>query len=154
MTFVHLVFVKRLTTYLLLLMFAFLSFACCPNDGNPDLKLSAQIYPSSANINQSFQLSFTVVNNSTDDCPAMVSTPCQVNLKMIKRGETEPQVNNYENLDGLADSQTKLFNFTVTVGPTPFGPGNYDLTFTIDPFNTSNDAIRDNNVLTSVIIVN
>lgn len=147
--------VKFLSMFLITLFsFSFYSYdSNCSNGAKPDLKLTSQNFPSSVPVNQSFQLTFTVVNNSTDECTAETTTDCQVNLKLVKRGTGQVQVNNFENLDGLADKQTKLFTFTVVIGPDP-GPGTYDLTFTIDPDNRSNDAVRENNVFTSVIIVN
>lgn len=125
----------------------------CSNGGKPDLKLVSQNFPSAATVNQTFQLTFTVANNSTDECTAETTTDCQVNLKLVKRETGQVQVNNFENLDGLSDKQTKIFTFNVVIGPDP-GPGTYDLTFTIDPDNRSNDAVRENNVFTSVVIVN
>jgi hypothetical protein len=139
---------------LILIIFSF--YSCdsnCSNGGKPDLKLTSQNFPSSAQVDQSFQLTFTVANNSTDECTAETTTDCQVNLKLVKRETQQVQVNNFENLDRLADKQSKLFTFNVVIGPNP-GPGTYDLTFTIDPDNRSNDAVRENNVFTSVIIVN
>jgi hypothetical protein len=143
---------KSFFLVLLALCSGMLFGSCCTEDGNPDLKLSSQSFPSSARVNQTFQLTFVVANNSTDDCPAAKTTPCQVNLKMVKRGTAQLQVNNFENLDGLNDGETKTFTFSVIIGPDP-GPGTYDLTFTIDPSNVSNDAIKDNNVFTSVVII-
>lgn len=137
----------------LVLLFAFILPSCCTNDGRPDLKLTSQNFPSSANVNQTFTLTFTVTNNSTDDCPAARTTDCQVNLKMVKRDTQQIQVNNFENLDELNDGQSKTFTFSVVIGPNP-GPGTYDLTFTIDPSNVSNDAVKENNVFTSVVIIN
>jgi len=125
----------------------------CSNGAKPDLKLTSQNFPSAATVNQTFQLTFTVANNSTDECTAETTTDCQVNLKLVKRETGQVQVNNFENLDELADKQTKIFTFNVVIGPDP-GPGTYDLTFTIDPDNRSNDAVRENNVFTSVVIVN
>ncbi len=139
-----------------LIIASFSFYSCdsnCSNGGKPDLKLTSQNFPSSAQVNQSFQLTFTVANNSTDECTADNTTDCQVNLKLVKRETQQVQVNNFENLDALADKQSKLFTFNVVIGPNP-GPGTYDLTFTIDPDNRSNDAVRENNVFTSVIIVN
>ena len=148
-----------LNKVLLLLIILFSSttfYSCdsnCSNGGKPDLKLVSQNFPSSAQVNQSFQLTFTVANNSTDECRAETTTDCQVNLKLVKRETGQVQVNNFENLDELADKQSKIFTFNVVIGPNP-GPGTYDLTFTIDPDNRSNDAVRENNVFTSVVIVN
>lgn len=139
-----------------LILASFSFYSCdsnCSNGGKPDLKLTSQNFPSSAQVNQSFQLTFTVANNSTDECTADNTTDCQVNLKLVKRETQQVQVNNFDNLDALADKQSKLFTFNVVIGPNP-GPGTYDLTFTIDPDNRSNDAVRENNVFTSVVIVN
>lgn len=147
--------IKYFSAFTLILV-SFSFYSCdsnCSNGGKPDLKLTSQNFPSSAQVDQNIQLTFTVANNSTDECTADNTTDCQVNLKLVKRETQQVQVNNFENLDALADKQTKLFTFNVVIGPNP-GPGTYDLTFTIDPDNRSNDAVRENNVFTSVIIVN
>ncbi|MBK6507807.1 MAG: hypothetical protein IPG02_19670 [Ignavibacteria bacterium] len=147
--------IKYFSAFTLILV-SFSFYSCdsnCSNGGKPDLKLTSQNFPSSAQVDQNIQLTFTVANNSTDECTADNTTDCQVNLKLVKRETQQVQVNNFDNLDALADKQTKLFTFNVVIGPNP-GPGTYDLTFTIDPDNRSNDAVRENNVFTSVIIVN
>jgi len=147
--------IKYFSAFTLILV-SFSFYSCdsnCSNGGKPDLKLTSQNFPSSAQVDQNIQLTFTVANNSTDECTADNTTDCQVNLKLVKRETQQVQVNNFDNLDALADKQTKLCTFNVVIGPNP-GPGTYDLTFTIDPDNRSNDAVRENNVFTSVIIVN
>lgn len=146
---------KALATCVVLVS-SFVNYSCesnCSNDGKPDLKLSSQDFPSSASVNQTFQLKFTVVNNSTDQCAAQTTSPSQVNLKMVKRETGVVQVNDFENLDRLSDKQSQLFTFNVIIGPDP-GPGIYDLTFTIDPDRRSNDAVPENNVFTSVVTIN
>ncbi len=142
-----------MTKFALVLIAVVFFSSCCSNDGMPDLRLVSQNFPASANVDQSFELSFTVRNNSTSDCPAPRTTPCQVNLKMVKRDTQQLQVNDFENLDPLDDGASKTFTFRVVIGPNP-GPGTYDLTFTIDPSNVSNDAIKENNVFNSVVVIN
>jgi len=146
---------KRALHIFALLALSVFFASCCGDNGRPDLRLTSQSFPASANVNQNFTLTFTVANNSTTDCPADRSTQTQVNLKMVRRGATDPQVNNFENMNALDDNQTQTFTFNVVIGPGGNGgPGTYDLTFTIDPYNNSNDAVKDNNVYTSVVIIN
>jgi len=127
-----------------------LSSCCITKNDPPDLKQTAQEFPSTAGVNQTFTLRFTVQNFSSGDCGADRSKQCQVELRMVNRATGYLQVNNFYNMNELDNNATQQFTFTVTIGTA----GTYDLSFIIDPFNTSGDAVRENNTYTSVVVIN
>jgi len=127
-----------------------LSSCCITKNDPPDLKQTAQEFPSTAGVNQTFTLRFTVQNFSSGDCGADRSKQCQVELRMVNRATGFLQVNNFYNMNELDNNATQQFTFTVTIGTA----GTYDLSFIIDPFNTSGDAVRENNTYTSVVVIN
>ncbi len=61
-------------------------------------------------------------------------------------------LNNTETLDPLDNNETQGFTFSIIIGPE--GIGTYNLTFVVDPNNTTGDADRNNNTLTGVVVVN
>ncbi|MBK8984075.1 MAG: hypothetical protein IPM38_17600 [Ignavibacteria bacterium] len=139
--------------FLSLTLFAFflqLTSCCITKNDPPDLKQTAQEFPSTAGVNQSFTLRFTVQNFSSGECGADRSRNCVVELKMVDRATGHVQVNNFSDMNELDNNETQQFTFTVTIGTA----GTYDLSFIIDPYNTSGDAVRDNNTYTSVVIIN
>lgn len=141
---------KYVLRLIVLILSVQLSSCCITKNDPPDLKQTAQEFPSTAGVNQTFTLRFTVQNFSSGDCGADRSKQCQVELRMVNRATGYLQVNNFSNMNELDNNATQQFTFTVTIGTA----GTYDLSFIIDPFNTSGDAVRENNTYTSVVVIN
>lgn len=129
-----------------------ISSCCIFNTDPPDLRIIGQNYPSTVNANQRFDVYFNVGNFSNGDCDADKSSQGIVNLKLIHRETGYLQVNNSETLNPLDFNQTQSFTFSIIIGPE--GIGTYDMTFVVDPNNTTGDADRNNNTFTGVIVVN
>lgn len=125
--------------------------SCCLfKTDSPDLRITGQNIPSSAHVNQTFSLSFTVTNNSSGDCDAAKSNQSIVNLKMVHRETGYLQVNNTYTLNPLDNDQSQTFPISVDIGTA----GTYDLTFVVDPNNTSGESNHNNNTYTAVVIIN
>ncbi len=127
-----------------------LNSCCLVNTNDPDLRNTGQNFPSSAGVNQRFGLSFTVGNFSTGECEAAATNQSSVNLRMINRESGHVQVNDPLTLNSLGDNASQNFVFSVIIGTA----GTYDLTFTVDPNNTSGEKVRTNNVYTGVVVIN
>lgn len=144
------ILIKKFFTAPFLFSLLLLSSCCIFKTDNPELRITSQSFPGSANANSTFTVSFTVANISSGECDAATSNTSSVNLKMVNRATGYLQVNNNTTLNQLSNEQFQTINNTVNIGT----PGTYDLTFTVDPNNTSGETNRNNNVFTGVIIIN
>ena len=138
-----------LSCFSFLLMFL-ISSCCVFKTDSPDLRQTGQNFPSSANANQTFSLSFTVANISSGECDASTTNQSSVNLKMVNSMTGFLQVNNTYTLNPLDNNGSQTINATVNIGTA----GTYNLTFTIDPNNTSGQSNRQNDIYTATIIIN
>lgn len=123
---------------------------CIIKTNDPDLRITGQNFPSSAGVNQRFGLAFTVGNFSTGECEASATNQSSVNLRMVNRETGHVQVNDPLTLNALGNNATQNFAFTVIIGTA----GTYDLTFVVDPNNTSGEKDRNNNTYTGVVVIN
>ncbi|MDZ4710771.1 MAG: CARDB domain-containing protein [bacterium] len=141
---------KYLSAFNIFIFFAISFSACCVfKTDNPDIRIIGQNFPSTAGVGRTFSLSFTVTNKSDGDCDASTTNVSSVNLKMVNRATNVPQVNNNVTMNALANDAQQVFPFTVNIETA----GTYDMTFTVDPNNTSGEVNRNNNTFTGVIIV-
>lgn len=134
-----------------LFLFLLIISSCCIFESSPpDLRITDQDFPSTANVNQSFELSFTIGNHTEDflssDCDAEKSTQGSVNLKMVNRKTGHLQVDNTQTLNPLEYNSSQTFTFGVIIGPE--GAGIYDMTFLVTNFYIHG------NTSTGVIVVN
>lgn len=136
---------------LLILLFTFTISSCCLFEtDNPDLRIVGQNFPAQVSVNQTFHPQFTVGNYSDGDCDAARTSQSIVNLKMVNQATGFVQVNNNYTLNPLDNNATQVFNeISVNIGTA----GTYDLTFTVDPNNTSGEKNQNNNKITGIIIV-
>lgn len=133
-------------------IFINISSCCIFETDDPDLRIVGQSYPPVVNNGQEFQLDFTVGNYSNGDCSAEETTQSIVNLKMINRETGYVQVNNTTTLNPLENDATQKFTFYVTIKGQGVN-GIYDLIFTADPNNTTNDNYDSNNIYTGTVTV-
>ena len=125
-------------------------YSCCVfKTDTPDLRITGQNFPASASVNQTFNLSFTVANISDGECDAEKTNSSLVNLRMINRQSGHVQVNNTATLNQLENNQAQTTPFSVNIGTA----GTYDLTFIVDPNNTSGQANRNNDTLRGVVLI-
>ncbi|MEO8665469.1 MAG: hypothetical protein ABI462_08220, partial [Ignavibacteria bacterium] len=100
--------------------------------------------------NQTFSLSFTVANITSEECDAETSNQSSCVLKMVNNATGFLQVNNSYTLNALANNASQTINATVNIGTA----GTYTLTFTIDPNNTAGQSNRQNDIYTGTVVIN
>lgn len=138
--------ILRTVTFILILNI----YSCCLfKTDSPDLRITGQNVPPSAGVSQTFSMSFTVSNISAGECDAAKSNSSAVNLKMVNRASGFVQVNNTYEMNPLENNSSQTFPVTANIGTA----GTYDLTFTVDPNNTSGESNRNNNTYTAVVII-
>lgn len=139
-------FLPRISFFLLI----FISSCCLFKTDSPDLRITGQNFPSTANANQTFSISFTIANISSGECDAAATNESSVNLKMVNRATGYLQVNNTYALTSLDNNISRTITATVNIGTA----GTYDLTFIVDPNNTAGQSNRLNDTYTATIIIN
>ena len=140
----------KVITLLLFILAINISGCCLFETDNPDLRIVGQNFPPVVGIGQTFNPTFTVGNYSDGDCDAAKTSQSIVNLKMVNRATGYLQVNNNYTLNELDNNATQNFN---SINVTIESAGTFDLTFTVDPYNTSGEKNQNNNKITGVIIV-
>ena len=140
----------KIFAFLFLVLSANISGCCLFQTDNPDLRIVGQNFPAVVGVGQTFYPTFTVGNYSDGDCDAARTSQSIVNLKMVNRANGFVQVNNNYTLNALDNNATQNFN---SINVTIKTAGTYDLTFTVDPNNTSGEKNQNNNKITGVIIV-
>jgi len=97
---------KYFPRFIVFILFVQLSSCCITKNDPPDLRQTAQEFPSAAGVNQTFTLRFTVQNISSGDCSAERSKQSVVELKMVNRANGNVQVNNFSNMNELDNDAT------------------------------------------------
>lgn len=117
-----------------------------------DLVADGHNYPDQVENGRRFFLEFYVENPNNWTCDDYVARYVSVNFKMIKRSNGYQQVFNTASIDTLRYNTRQTVKFDVLIEGAGVN-GIYDVTFTVDPDRSQEDANRDNNVDTGTIEV-